>query len=56
MEMKFEVTIDIDDPEEATPDELEEAIRDALWWLSLPGGDTLCTTVPDVEYKAQEGE
>ena len=52
MEMKFEVTIDAD---EATPYELEEAIRDTLRVLDLPNGDTLYIDYPGVDYKLAEG-
>ena len=50
MKMKFEVTIDTD---EATADELEEAIRDTLRVLDMPNGDTLYIDHPGVDYRAE---
>lgn len=47
MKMTFEVTIDTD---EATPDELEEAIRDALRTLEMPNGDKFYIDHPSVNY------
>ena len=52
MKMTFEVTIDTD---EATPDELEEAITDALRVLDMPNEDTLYIDHPSVTYMRPQG-
>ncbi len=45
MKMLFEVIIDTD---EATPEELEEALTEVLRNLDLPDGDTLYISNPNV--------
>lgn len=52
MQMTFEVIIDTD---EATPDEMEEAITDALRVLDMPNYDTLYIDHPRVTYRRPLG-
>ena len=52
MQMTFEVIIDTD---EATPDEMEDAITDALRVVDMPNYDTLYIDNPRVTYKRPRG-
>ena len=52
MKMTFEVIIDID---EATPDEMEEAIAGALRVLDMPNDDRIYIDHPRVTYKRPRG-